>query len=78
MGKALPASGPFTVTINMDPFVLGADLYRFDVALLGQGCDGEVTSRVLEVIDEEGQVGGRPLIFYPPRIAARRLEDVKT
>ncbi|MGY4159134.1 lipopolysaccharide transport system ATP-binding protein [Bradyrhizobium sp. USDA 4461] len=78
VGKALPASGPFTVTINMDPFVLGADLYRFDVALLGQGCDGEVTSRVLEVIDEEGQVGGRPLIFYPPRIAARRLEDVKT
>ena len=78
MGKALPASGPFTVTISMDPFVLGADLYRFDVALLGQGCDGEAMSRVLEVIDEEGQVGGRPLIFYPPLIAARRLEDVKT
>ncbi|MCP1968328.1 ABC transporter ATP-binding protein [Bradyrhizobium elkanii] len=78
VGKALPASGPFTVTINMDPFVLGADLYRFDVALHGQGCDGEAMSRVLEVIDEEGQVGGRPLIFYPPLIATRRLEDVKT
>ncbi|MGY4178321.1 lipopolysaccharide transport system ATP-binding protein [Bradyrhizobium sp. USDA 4518] len=78
VGMALPVSGPFTVTIDMDPFVLGADLYRFDVALVGQGYDGEVISRVLEVLDEEGQVGGQPLIVYPPRIAARRLEDVKT
>ncbi|MGN8549075.1 hypothetical protein ACQPTN_32140 [Bradyrhizobium sp. 13971] len=75
---ALPASGPFTVTIDMDPFVLGANLYRFDVALVGHGDDSELIFCVLEVVDEEGQIGGQPLIFYPPRISARRLEDVKT
>uniref|UniRef100_A0A974A2H6 ABC transporter ATP-binding protein n=1 Tax=Bradyrhizobium septentrionale TaxID=1404411 RepID=A0A974A2H6_9BRAD len=78
VGMALPASGPFTVTIDMDPFVLGANLYRFDVALVGRGDDKESISCVLEVVDEEGQIGGQPLIFYPPRISARRLEDVKT
>jgi lipopolysaccharide transport system ATP-binding protein len=74
-GGALPADGPFSVTVTMDPFVLGADLYCIEAALVGPGCDGEILSRVLEVIDEEGQVGGKPLIFYPPRITARRLGD---
>src|SRR5262249_4271203 len=74
-GGALPTEGPFTVTVMMDPFVLGADLYRIEAALVGPGCDGEILSRVLEVVDEEGQIGGKPMIFYPPRITARRLGD---
>jgi len=57
-GGALPAEGPFTVTVVMDPFVLGADLYRIEAALIGSGRGGEILSRVLEVVDEEGQRGG--------------------
>lgn len=77
VGLAPPLSGPFKFIIDMDPFVLGADLYRLDVAFAGERLETELTSRVLEVIDEEGQLGGQPLIFYPPRIFTRRLEDVE-
>ncbi len=74
-GQSLPAHGDFNVEVTLDPFILGADLYRLDVSLvdsLGVCC---AASRVFEVVDEEGQIGGVPLLFYPPEIITRRIED---
>jgi hypothetical protein len=39
----------------------------------GNGTCGAV-SRVFEVVDEEGQYGGKPLIYYPPHIVAQQLK----
>jgi ABC-type polysaccharide/polyol phosphate transport system ATPase subunit len=75
-GGRLPVDRPFTVTLHIDPFILGADLYRLDVVLTGPDGDSDRISRVLEVIDQEGQFGGKPLVFYPPAITARRLGDI--
>jgi lipopolysaccharide transport system ATP-binding protein len=63
--------GPvFHVRIDLAPMILGADLYRFEVALqLGQDVVSR-KSRVLEVIDEEGQFGGRPLLYQSPEVSA--------
>lgn len=73
-GSALPASGSFTVRVAMEPFVLGADLYRLDISATDATGGYDSFSRVFEVLDDEGQYGGKPLLYYPPRITARRLE----
>jgi lipopolysaccharide transport system ATP-binding protein len=58
----------------MDPFILGADLYRLDVTTLNGAAAHLSTSRVFEVVDEQGQYGGKPLVFYPPSIRSRPKE----
>lgn len=73
-GVGLPASGAFTVRIEMAPFVLGADLYRLEASTIDVAGVRDSLSRVFEVVDQEGQYGGKPLLYYPPRIAARPLE----
>jgi lipopolysaccharide transport system ATP-binding protein len=72
----LLAQGPFSVSIDFDPLILGAGLYRFDVAITDEHGDVDAASRVLEIIDEEGQFGGLPLLYYPPIIVASRVGEV--
>lgn len=74
-GGELPKSGPFRVDIRLDPFLLGAHLYRFDAVLMDEGGAIDSAARVVEVIDEAGQYGGVPLIFHSPEIAARPIEE---
>jgi lipopolysaccharide transport system ATP-binding protein len=74
-GARPPSQGPFAVSIDFDPLILGAGLYRFDVTITDDLGDVDAASRVLEIIDEEGQFGGVPLLYYPPTIVARRLGE---
>jgi lipopolysaccharide transport system ATP-binding protein len=74
-GGKLLAQGPFSVSIDFDPLILGAGLYRFDVAITDGHGDVDAASRVLEIIDEEGQFGGVPLLYCPPIIVAKRLGE---
>ncbi len=63
--------GSFTASVTFDPLILGAGLYRFEVRLLDELGPVDATHRVLEIIDEEGQFGGMPLLYYPPVITAK-------
>jgi lipopolysaccharide transport system ATP-binding protein len=74
-GEKLLVQGPFSVTIDFDPLILGAGLYRFDVAVMDEHGDIDATSRVLEILDDEGQFGGLPLLYYPPIIVASRVGE---
>ena len=73
-GLAPPRPGPSRLAVDFDPFFLGASLFRLDVRAQDRAGASRVASRVFEVIDEEGQFGGVPLVFYPPVAAARPLE----
>ena len=75
-GGKLLAQGPFSVSIDFDPLILGAGLYRFDFAVTDDHGDVDAASRVLEIVDEEGQFGGLPLLYYPPIIVASRVGEV--
>lgn len=74
-GGRLPATGPFRLSVSFDPFILGADLYRLDATLRDREGAVHVLSRVFEVVDEDGQFGGKPLLLYPPVLTARPIED---
>lgn len=73
-GLAPPGPGPYRLVVDFDPFLLGASLFRLDVRAFDRSGASRVASRVFEVIDEEGQFGGAPLVFYPPVATARPLE----
>lgn len=75
-GVRLPGEGPFEVDLVMDPFILGADLYRLDVKLVDESGEVDSLARVFEVLDAEGQFGGSPLLFYPPQISGRASERI--
>jgi lipopolysaccharide transport system ATP-binding protein len=72
-GQALPESGEFAVSIAFDPLILGAGLYRFEITLLDETGAIDTAARVLEIVDEDGQFGGVPLLYCPPIIKARPL-----
>lgn len=72
---ALPADGGFSVVVDLDPLILGAGLYRFDVTLTDEAGDIDTRHRVVEIIDEEGQFGGVPLLYYPPIITAKPIGE---
>ncbi|RYE29210.1 MAG: ABC transporter ATP-binding protein [Hyphomicrobiales bacterium] len=74
-GQALPAGGPFTLSVTLDPMILGAGLYRFDLALHDAEGPIDAVHRVVEVVDEEGQFGGVPLLYYPPVITSKPLGE---
>jgi lipopolysaccharide transport system ATP-binding protein len=74
-GQRLPAAGPFIVRVIMDPFLLGADLYRLDVGLRNKQGGVAAASRVFEVVDEEGQYGGKPLLLCPPVITVKQVME---
>lgn len=69
-GAGLPATGPFDVSVTFDPMILGAGLYRFELTLLDEHGPVDAIHRVVEIVDEEGQFGGVPLLLYPPDITA--------
>jgi lipopolysaccharide transport system ATP-binding protein len=72
-GQRLPERGEFAVSIAFDPLILGAGLYRFEVTLLDETGPIDAAARVFEIVDEEGQFGGVPLLYCPPIIKARPL-----
>lgn len=67
----LPANGRFEISVALDPMILGASLYRFELTLLDEKGPIDAIHRVVEVIDEEGQFGGAPLLLYPPIVTAK-------
>jgi lipopolysaccharide transport system ATP-binding protein len=73
-GICLPQSGDFSATLTMDPFVLGASLFRLEVSLVDDAGLIASSSRVFEVIDEIGQSGGSPMLFYPVQFSTTRSE----
>lgn len=75
-GHALPPIGRFEASVVLDPMVLGAGLYRFDFTLLDANGPIDTMHRVVEVVDEEGQFGGVPLLYYPPTIAVKSPGEI--
>ncbi|WFU66918.1 MULTISPECIES: ABC transporter ATP-binding protein [Bradyrhizobium] len=78
VGLDLPAAGSFEVRVAMDPFILGADLYQLDIGLSDEGGPLDGTTRVFEVVDVEGQSGGKPLLLYSPEIRGRAIAAAST
>lgn len=74
-GQVLPGNGGFAVSAAFDPLILGAGLYRFDATLLDEAGPAGAAHRVVEIIDEEGQFGGVPLLYYPPIITAKPIGE---
>lgn len=72
----LPADGGFSIAVDLDPLILGAGLYRFDITLVDEAGDIDTRNRVVELIDEEGQFGGVPLLYYPPIITTKPIGDI--
>ena len=77
-GLVLPGEGPLALTIKFDPMILGADLYRFEVRLSDEGTVLDTRSVVCEMIDEEGQFGGVPLLLAPPNISLSPYQEDKS
>jgi lipopolysaccharide transport system ATP-binding protein len=75
-GLRLPDEGAFKACIILEPFILGADLYRLEVSLADENGTLDTSTRVFEVVDEAGQSGGKPLLLYPPRITVSAIEKV--
>jgi lipopolysaccharide transport system ATP-binding protein len=73
-GGALPVSGAFTASVTFEPMLLAAGLYRIDVALADNDGVAGSLSRVIEILDEEGQFGGVPMLYHPPLISAERTD----
>ena len=74
-GEALPQQGLFTASVAFDPLILGAGLYRFDVTLMDADGSIDTAYRVVEIIDEEGQFGGVPLLYCSPIVSAKPLGE---
>lgn len=77
-GITLPERGEFKLDICFDPMILGADLYRFEARLTEAGEVLDSTSAVCEMIDEEGQFGGVPLLLDPPSILVKEIGEDQT
>jgi ABC-type polysaccharide/polyol phosphate transport system ATPase subunit len=75
-GIELANKGPFSARLDIDPFILGADLYRLEVGLADESDTLSFSNRVFEVVDREGQFGGKPLLLYPPRITVSVADGV--
>lgn len=67
-GEALP-SGEFGVEILFEPLVLGENLYRLDAALVQEGRPIASKALTFEVRDEQGQFGGKPMLYYPMKLS---------
>jgi lipopolysaccharide transport system ATP-binding protein len=66
--------GTFSIKLRFDPFLLGENLFRLDAVLVDGSASIASRSSVFEVQDDEGQVGGRPMIYLSPQLAARPLK----
>lgn len=74
-GKSLPSSGAFSVNVKLDPLSLGAGLYRLEMSLFDENGHIDTIHRVIEIIDEQGQFGGVPLLYYPPVITSSPIGE---
>ena len=63
--------GPFVVTLDFEPFLLGANLFRIDAVLVDGAVPIAGRCAVFEVQDETGIAGGRPMIYLSPRLTVR-------
>jgi lipopolysaccharide transport system ATP-binding protein len=73
--RPLPADGALDIEIVFDPFLLGADLYSLEATLVDSAGVIDRRRRAFEVVDEEGQHGGKPLLFLSPIITTRRIPE---
>lgn len=64
----VPRGKIFNLSIRLDPFVLGENLYRIDILLMSGKNTIDNISQVFQVSDEEGQFGGSPTLYYPIEI----------
>lgn len=77
-GLLLPSEGAFRIELDFNPPVLGAGLYRFEVILTDElGAAGSAV-RVFEIVDETGQFGGVPMLYYPPSLAVQRTGNLSS
>jgi lipopolysaccharide transport system ATP-binding protein len=65
-------SGQFRSVLDFDPLLLASGLYRFELMLRDSQGPIDVASRVIEVVDDEGQFGGQPMLYHPPVITVSR------
>lgn len=70
-GGTLPQAGPFRASVAFDPLLLAAGLYRFDAALIDESGTRDMAHRVIEIVNEEGQFGGVPMLYCPPLVRAK-------
>ena len=75
-GQCLPSQPAYDVEVRFDPFILGDDLYRLDVRLADDAGPIDAVARVFEVVDKEGQFGGRPMLLHPATMQTRSLADM--
>ncbi len=75
LGLAPPVEGSLDISIAFDPFLLGADLYSLEATLIDAAGVIDRRRRAFEVVDEEGQFGGKPLLFLPPLISSRPIPE---
>jgi lipopolysaccharide transport system ATP-binding protein len=71
----LQSGGSFTVTICMDPMVLGANLFRLEAVLMDARGVSSGLSRIFEVVDDDPPLGGRPMLYAWPAIEVHVLEE---
>ena len=76
-GDRMPDEGSFRAVMEFDPLLLAAGLYRFDIMLSDANGPIDSASRVVEIVDEEGQFGGQPMLYHPPIITAMRTGDAE-
>ena len=75
LGEPLPLEGSLGISIAFDPFLLGADLYSLEATLIDAAGVIDRRRRAFEVVDEEGQFGGKPLLFLSPQISSRPVPE---
>lgn len=75
-GRTLGGGSNFDVEVLFDPFILGDDLYRLDVRLVDDDGPCDAALRVFEVVDEQGQFGGKPMLLHPAVVKSRSLADM--
>ena len=74
-GRPLPAGGPFSAQVDFEPFILGADLYSIEATLFDGDQPVDRRRRALEVVDEEGQFGGKPMLFLSPQVTSHAVGE---
>ncbi len=75
-GQAFGDQPSFKVDTRLEPFILGKGLYRLEVRLIDKAGPIDAAIRVFEVVDEEGQFGGEPLLLSPAAVKSRPLKEL--
>lgn len=70
-----PLIGEFTICLNIPYMFFGVNLYKLSVDILHDNNRYSGKSIVFEVCDIDGQVGGHPMLYYPPRMRLLSYSD---